>query len=232
MRSDAGLLTTLAYRLGGRPTFALEGSIFVAGAAVQWLRDKLGLIGTAPETEALARSLPDNGGVYLVPAFVGMGAPYWDPEARGAVVGLTRGSGRAHFARAALEAVAYQSADLTTAMAADLGRTLGSVRVDGGMAANDWLMQFLADVLEVAIERSTVGEADGPRGRLPCGTAGRGGRLCRTDRCALAARPTFRTCARWAEPGGATGWLAPGARPRDRSRGGVIGPTWSARVLG
>ena len=159
VRSDAGLLTTLAYRLGGRPTFALEGSIFVAGAAVQWLRDELGLIGTAPETEALARSLPDNGGVYLVPAFVGMGAPYWDPEARGAVVGLTRGSGRAHFARAALEAVAYQSADLTTAMAADLGRTLGSVRVDGGMAANDWLMQFLADVLEVAIERSTVGEA-------------------------------------------------------------------------
>jgi len=158
VRSENGLLTTLAYRLNGVPTYALEGSIFVAGAAVQWLRDELHVIADARETEALAASLDDRGGndgVYLVPAFVGLGAPHWAPEARGALVGLTRASGVAHLARAALEAVSYQTHDLTAAMAADAGASLGTLRVDGGMVANDWLLQFLADVLDTPVERPT-----------------------------------------------------------------------------
>jgi len=156
--SNNGLLTTLAYRLDGKPTYALEGSIFVAGAAVQWLRDELRIIDSAAETEALASGLDDNGGVYLVPAFVGLGAPHWDPNARGAVVGLTRDSGAAHFARAALEAVAYQTHDLAVAMAADAGSPIATLRVDGGMVANNWLTQFLADILGVPVERPTVTE--------------------------------------------------------------------------
>ena len=158
VRSENGLLTTLAYRLGGTPTFALEGSIFVAGAAVQWLRDELGVIATASDTEVMAAGLDDrggNGGVYLVPAFVGLGAPHWSPEARGALVGLTRASGAAHLARAALEAVCYQTLDLTSAMAVDAGSSIGTLRVDGGMVANNWLMQFLADVLDTTVERPT-----------------------------------------------------------------------------
>ncbi len=158
VESENGLLTTLAYRLNGKPTYALEGSIFVAGAGVQWLRDELRIIEGAAETEALAGALTDNGGVYLVPAFVGLGAPHWDPDARGAVVGLTRDSGAAHFARAALEAVAYQTHDLAVAMAADAGSSIDTLRVDGGMVANDWLMQFLADVLNVSVERPTISE--------------------------------------------------------------------------
>lgn len=156
VRSDNGLLTTLAYRLDGRPTYALEGSIFVAGAAVQWLRDELGVIASAGETEALAASLDARGGsdgVYLVPAFVGLGAPHWAPDARGALVGLTRATGAAHLARAALEAVSYQTNDLASAMAADAGDAIGTLRVDGGMVANDWLLQFLADVLDTPVER-------------------------------------------------------------------------------
>ena len=158
VRSRNGLLGTVAYRLGGRVAYALEGSIFIAGAAVQWLRDALRIIGRAPETEVLAKSLPDNEGVYLVPAFAGLGAPHWDPEARGALFGLTRDSGVAHFARAALESVAYQTRDLMVAMAADAGAPPDSLRVDGGMTANDWLMQFLADVLDLPVERPTVTE--------------------------------------------------------------------------
>ncbi|WP_174302212.1 glycerol kinase GlpK [Caulobacter sp. S45] len=146
------LLSTVAYRLDGRSTYALEGSIFVAGAAVQWLRDGLGLIRTAAETEGLARSLQGNGGVYLVPAFTGLGAPHWDPDARGALFGLTRASGAAELARAALESACYQSRDLFTAVAED-GVALNAMKVDGGMAANDWMLQFLADVTDLPVER-------------------------------------------------------------------------------
>ena len=158
VRSRNGLLGTIAYRLGCEVAYALEGSIFIAGAAVQWLRDALRIIERAPETEALAKSLPDNEGVYLVPAFAGLGAPHWDPEARGALFGLTRDSGVAHFARAALESVAYQTRDLMAAMAADAGKASDALRVDGGMSTNDWLMQFLADVLDMPVERPTVTE--------------------------------------------------------------------------
>ena len=127
--------------------------MFIAGAAVQWLRDGLGLIERAGETEALARSVPDTGGVYFVPAFVGLGSPHWESEARGTIVGLTRGSGRAHLVRAALEAMAFSSADLCTAMTADAHLQLETLRVDGGAAANDWLMQCQADLLDVPVER-------------------------------------------------------------------------------
>jgi glycerol kinase len=161
VRSTRGLLTTLASGANGDLIYALEGSIFVAGAAVQWLRDELGLIRAAPETEALARQVPDNGGVYLVPAFVGLGAPYWDADARGAIIGLTRGSGRAHLARAALEAIAYQTRDVVDAMAADAGRALAEVRVDGGAAANDFLIQFQADILGVPVVRPRITETTG-----------------------------------------------------------------------
>ncbi len=157
VRSRNRLLTTTAYRLDGTPTFALEGSIFVAGAAVQWLRDALRLIGHAGDTEALARSLDDNGGVYLVPAFTGLGAPYWDPDARGAIIGLTRDAGVAHLARAALEAVAYQTRDLMVAMADD-ALPPRELRVDGGMVVNDWAVQSLADILQIPAVRPQVVE--------------------------------------------------------------------------
>jgi glycerol kinase len=147
------LLTTPAYRLGGQTTYALEGSIFVAGAAVKWLRDGIGVIGSAGETEALAIEVPDDHGVYMVPAFVGLGAPYWDPDARGAIYGLTLDATAAHLTRAALEAVAYQSLDLAEAMASDGASKPAALRVDGGMTANSWLCQFLADVLECPVER-------------------------------------------------------------------------------
>ncbi|MEQ8395716.1 glycerol kinase GlpK [Thalassobaculum sp.] len=157
VRSSNRLLSTLCYRVAGRNTYALEGAIFVSGAVVQWLRDGLGVIEKASETEALARSVDDTGGVYLVPAFTGLGAPFWDAEARGAMFGLTRDTGRAHLARAALESVAYQTRDLFRAMAED-GVKPETLRVDGGMAANDWLMQFLSDVLSIPVERPTVTE--------------------------------------------------------------------------
>lgn len=157
VRSRNRLLTTTAYRLNGETTYALEGSIFIAGAAVQWLRDALQLIGHAGDTEALARSLDDNGGVYLVPAFTGLGAPYWDPDARGAVIGLTRDAGIAHFARAALESVAYQTRDLMIAMADGALQPM-EVRVDGGMVVNDWVVQGLADILQIPALRPQVVE--------------------------------------------------------------------------
>ncbi len=156
------LLTTLAYRLDGKPTYALEGSIFVAGAAVKWLRDRLGVIDHADETEAYARAVESTGGAYLVPAFAGLGAPYWDPGARGALVGLTLDSGVAEIARAALESVGYQSRDLLRAMDDDLAAAgrgpVGSLRVDGGMVVNDWLMGFLADMLGIPVERPRIAE--------------------------------------------------------------------------
>jgi glycerol kinase len=146
------LLGTVGYRLGGVTTHALEGSIFVAGAAVQWLRDAMRLIGAAGESEALARSIADTQGVYLVPAFTGLGAPYWDPEARGAIFGLTRDSGIAQIVRAALESVCYQTRDLLEAMREDATPPT-ELRVDGGMAVNDWLMQFLSDILRIPVVR-------------------------------------------------------------------------------
>ena len=146
------LLTTVAVQLEGRRHYALEGSIFSAGAAVQWLRDGLGVIADAAETEALAAALPDAGGVHLVPAFTGLGAPWWDAEARGAIFGLTRATTAAHLARAALESVAFQTVDLLSAMAED-GAPVRTLRVDGGFAANGWAMQFLADVSGLPIER-------------------------------------------------------------------------------
>ena len=147
------LLTTPAYRLDGQTTYALEGSIFIAGAAVKWLRDGLGLITHASQTNDMATQVPDSHGVYMVPAFVGLGAPHWDPDARGAIYGLTLGATPAHLARAALESAAYQSMDLVAAMIADGAPAPATMRVDGGMAANDWLCRFLADMIEIPIER-------------------------------------------------------------------------------
>ena len=157
-QSKNRLVTTVASRLAGKTTYALEGSIFIAGAAVQWIRDGLGLVANAGETEAMAASLPGNAGVYLVPAFTGLGAPYWDPAARGAIFGLTRDVGRREIARAALEAVCYQTRDLMEAMAADDAPKPTALRVDGGMTRNDWLMQFLADMLDLPVERPVVTE--------------------------------------------------------------------------
>jgi glycerol kinase len=150
------LLTTVAWNLGSGPVYALEGSVFIAGAAIQWLRDGLKIIRTASEAEALAATVRDNGGVYFVPAFAGLGAPHWDPYARGAAFGLTRGSTGGHLARAALEAIAYQSADVLGAMEKDAGLTLAELRVDGGAAANALLLQFQADLLGVPVVRPEV----------------------------------------------------------------------------
>jgi glycerol kinase len=151
--SRHGLVTTIACGARGEPAYALEGSVFIAGAAVQWLRDGLRIIARADETEALARRVPDTGGVYLVPAFVGLGAPYWDAGARGAIVGLTRGTGREAIARACLESIAYQTADVVGAMERDSGVRLRELRVDGGATQNGLLMQFQADVLGVPVAR-------------------------------------------------------------------------------
>jgi glycerol kinase len=155
-RSGSGLLSTIAWGIGGVVEYALEGSVFVAGAAVQWLRDELGLLHSAAESEALARSVPDTGGVYVVPAFTGLGAPYWDPDARGTIVGLTRGSNRAHVVRATLEAIAYQSTDLLRCFERDAGAKATQLQVDGGATANDFLMQFQADIMGVAVRRPKV----------------------------------------------------------------------------
>src|SRR5262249_23881406 len=187
----------------------IEGSIFVAGAAVQWLRDGLKLIAAAGDSQALAESIDHNHGVYLVPAFTGLGAPYWDPEARGAIFGLTRDTGIAEIVRSALEAVCYQTRDLMAAMSADGGTQLQAWRVDGGMARNDWVMQFLADILDLPVERPVVTETTalgaaylaglqagvftsggemaagwgrGPRFPPPMGGAGRGGLRARGAR--------------------------------------------------
>jgi glycerol kinase len=157
--SRHGLLTTVAYRLGGeQPVYALEGSIAVTGALVQWLRDNLGLIRTAAEVEALANTVEDNGGIYIVPAFSGLFAPYWRSDARGAIVGLTRYANKGHFARAALEATAYQTREILDAMREETGHALNALKVDGGMVGNETLMRFQADILGVPVIRPTVAE--------------------------------------------------------------------------
>lgn len=158
MTSHHNLLTTIAWKIKGRTSYALEGSVFVAGAVVQWLRDGLGIIRRSEDIEALASSVSDHGGVYFVPAFVGLGAPYWDSEARGTMVGLSRGTTAAHIARAALESIAYQSADVLDAMRQDAKLALPELRVDGGAARNDLLMQFQADVLGVPVVRPKITE--------------------------------------------------------------------------
>ncbi len=160
IRSQGGLLTTIAWQVGetGPVIYALEGSVFISGAAVQWLRDGLGLIQSAAETADLAASVPDSGGVYVVPAFVGLGAPYWDPYARGTIVGLTRGTTRAHLVRATLESICFQSRDLVRNMESDAGLKLEVLRVDGGAAVNDVLMQMQADILGVPVQRPAVTE--------------------------------------------------------------------------
>lgn len=159
--TETGLLTTLACSLDENPVYAVEGSVFVAGAAVQWLRDGLAIIESASETEAIADSIPDSGGVFVVPAFTGLGAPYWDPDARGAILGLTRGTTREQIIRATLESVAYQSADVVRAMLTDAEMTLEQLRVDGGAAANNFLMQFQADILGINVERPAQIESTG-----------------------------------------------------------------------
>jgi glycerol kinase len=156
--SSHRLLTTVAWRRGDHTAYALEGSVFIAGAAIQWLRDGLGLIARASDIDALAATVPDAGGVHFVPALSGLGAPYWDPHARGAIVGITRGTTKAHFARATLEAITFQSAELIEAMAADSGIALTELRVDGGATANNLLMQLQANLLGVPVVRPRITE--------------------------------------------------------------------------
>jgi glycerol kinase len=156
--SQNGLITTVGWQVGRDVTYCLEGSVFIAGAVVQWLRDGLRLIARSADVEALAASVPDAGGVYFVPAFVGLGAPYWDPYARGALLGLTRQTSAGHVARAALDSMAYQTRDVLEAMQKDAGLALAHLKVDGGAAVNDSLMQFQADVLGVPVRRPVVAE--------------------------------------------------------------------------
>jgi glycerol kinase len=157
--SASGLLATVAWGRQGRTEYALEGSIFIAGAAIQWLRDEMKLISDAAESETLARSVPDTHGVYLVPAFVGLGAPHWDAYARGTITGITRGANRAHLVRAALESIAYQTREVVDAMAQDSGLRPEVLRVDGGAARNDFLCQFQADILGIPVERPATTES-------------------------------------------------------------------------
>lgn len=156
--SKSGLLTTIAWRIGNETTYALEGSVFIAGAAVQWLRDGLGLIEKASDIEALAMTVPDNGGAYFVPALAGLGAPYWDPQARGTIVGLTRGTTKGHLARATLEAMAYQTREVLDAMQQDAGVPLAELKVDGGATGNNLLLQFQSDILSTRVHRPVVPE--------------------------------------------------------------------------
>ena len=151
--SGSGLVTTIAWGIGGKVYYALEGSVFVCGAAIQWLRDELDILETAADSEKMALSVPDSNGVYVVPAFVGLGAPYWDPYARGAVLGITRGANKNHLVRATLESMAYQTKDLIDAMAGDMGRSIHSLKVDGGACANNFLMQFQSDILDCEVKR-------------------------------------------------------------------------------
>jgi glycerol kinase len=158
-RSAHRLLSTAAWDIGGKRTYALEGSVFVTGAAIQWLRDGLGMLSNAEETEVLARRVPNTGGVYFVPALTGLGAPHWEPNARGLLMGITRGTTKAHLARAALEAIAYQVYDVAEAFERDAGVRLATLRVDGGGARNNFLLQFQADLLGVPVERPSFTEA-------------------------------------------------------------------------
>jgi glycerol kinase len=158
VESNNKLLTTIAWTIGDRTEYALEGSVFIGGAVIQWLRDSLGIIEKSSDVEALANSVSDNGGVYFVPAFAGLGTPHWNQDARGMIIGLTRGTGKAHIARAALESIAYQTADLLDAMQADSGIRLTELRVDGGATSNETLLQFQADILGIPVVRSAVSE--------------------------------------------------------------------------
>ena len=169
--SQSGLLTTMAWRLNGKPTYAFEGSVFMGGAAIQWLRDEMKLISSAKESEAVAATVPDTGGVYLVPAFTGLGAPYWNMYTRGTLVGMTRGTGRAHIVRAALESIAFQSRDLFAAMAQDCGAQPSALRVDGGASANGLLMQLQSDLLNVPVQRPAVLETTALGAALLAGLA-------------------------------------------------------------
>ncbi|MBQ7866134.1 MAG: glycerol kinase GlpK, partial [Clostridia bacterium] len=171
IRSENGLLATMAWRIGGKPTYALEGSVFMGGATIQWLRDEMKMLSTAAESESVAQQVKDTGGVYLVPAFTGLGAPWWDQYSRGTLVGMTRGTGRAHVVRAALEAIAYQSADLMQAMVQDCGFTPTRLQVDGGASANAFLMQFQADVMDVPVVRPVVMETTALGAALLAGLA-------------------------------------------------------------
>ena len=158
VQSKNGLLTTIAIGLDGKVQYALEGSVFVGGAVVQWLRDELKLVNDSADTEYIATKVKDNGGVYIVPAFVGLGAPHWDMYARGAIFGLTRGANRNHLIRAALESIAYQTKDLINAMTEDVGYELKEIKVDGGASRNKFLMQFQADILEAKVIRPIISE--------------------------------------------------------------------------
>ena len=165
VNSAHGLLTTIAWGIDDKVEYALEGSVFISGALIQWLRDELGIIESAQQTEEMAQQVEDTAGAYIVPAFTGLGAPYWDPYARGTIVGLTRGVNKNHIARAALESMAYQTCDLLNAMSEDLGQDLNALKVDGGASANDFLLQFQADILgcdvyrPVCIETTSLGAA-------------------------------------------------------------------------
>ena len=165
VNSAHGLLTTIAWGIDDKVEYALEGSVFISGALIQWLRDELGIIESAQQTEEMARQVADTAGAYIVPAFTGLGAPHWDPYARGTIVGLTRGVNRNHIVRAALESMAYQTCDLLNAMSEDLGQDLNALKVDGGASENDFLLQFQADILgcdvyrPVCIETTSLGAA-------------------------------------------------------------------------
>ena len=171
VRSQNGLLSTMAWRIGGKPTYALEGSVFMGGATIQWLRDEMKMIATAAESEGLAKSVKDTGGVYLVPAFTGLGAPWWDMYSRGTLIGMTRGTGRAHVVRAARESIAYQSADLMDAMVKDCGHAPTQLQVDGGASANAFLMQFQSDIMGVPVVRPQVMETTALGAALLAGLA-------------------------------------------------------------
>ncbi len=197
------LLTTIAYQLDGRRTYALEGSIFVAGAAVQWLRDGLGIIGHAAESQALARAADPGHGIHFVPALAGLGAPHWDAEARGAILGITRGTTRAEIARAALESIAFQTRDLLEAMRGDwdgAAKTATVLRVDGGMVASDWTMQFLADILGAPVDRPEVLETTAVGAAylagLGAGLYPQPSQFARTWKCERRFRPKMRSAAR------------------------------------
>jgi len=154
IHSQHRLLTTVAYSINSDVNYSIEGSIFIAGAAIQWLRDNLGLVAESRETEKLATSVENNGGVYFVPAFTGLGAPYWQPEVKGAIFGLTRDTKKAHLVRAALEAVCYRTKDLIEAISRDGVKNIETLRVDGGMSKNNWMLQYLADMLKIPVERA------------------------------------------------------------------------------
>jgi glycerol kinase len=210
-----GLLSTVACETGGAPAYALEASIFVTGAAIQWLRDGLGIVAEAGETEGLAASLDGNDGVYFVPALTGLGSPHWDPYARGTIVGLTRGTGRAHLARAALESIAYQTVDAVRAQEAAAGERLAELKADGGGVANAWLMQFQADVLGVPVVVPEISETTALGAAYLAGIAT--GRWSEED-----VRRTWRESARYEPDMGADrrdSLLAEWRRALERSRG-------------